>query len=286
MIRVCLLGLGKTGKEIAKVLLEQPDIRLVAAICSSGSEKIGQDLGDVIGCAPTGIVVESVDNLEQVVNRTNPQVAVDFSSPEAAVRNARIFSEAGVKIVMGTTGFSQTAQKKLFVMTKAYQNGVVYAPNITLGVNVLMFLTNLTATMLNSYDFQITELHHKHKKDAPSGTALKIGREVARGMKLAGKHTIDVPINVVRAGGIIGRHEVMIAGEYDHITISHESFSRKAFAVGAIQAVKFIVDKVGYFEMSDVLNLKKTLKDYLDDANVSKEKRIRVWDESVEETAI
>lgn len=266
MIQVCLVGIGKTGKEIAKTLLEQEDMRLVSAICSPGSDKYGKDLGEIIGYGTTGIIIESSDNLEQVILKTKPDVVVDFSSPMAAIKNAKTFSKMKVNIVLGTTGFSKLALKKLFVLTRKYRNGIVFAPNITLGVNVLMLLSNLASNILNGYDFQITEIHHKHKKDSPSGTAVKIAAEIGKGLKASGAENVDchIPITSVRAGGVIGKHEVMIIGEDDKIEISHESFSRKAFAAGVIRAVHFIIGKCGYFEMSDVLNLKKVLGDYIE----------------------
>lgn len=270
MIKVAISGLGKTGKEIAKVLLEQEDIKLVTAICSPDSKKKGRDLGEVIGCRDTGIIVEGADNLEQVIFKRRPDVVVDFSNPEAAIRNAKVFSRMKVDIVVGTTGFSKIALKKFFILANKYKNAIVYAPNITLGVNVLMLITNLAANILSSYDFQVTEIHHKHKKDAPSGTAKKIAVEIERGLTASGTTAADgqIPITAIRAGGVVGKHEVMIIGEDDKIEISHESFSRRAFAVGALKAVRFAKGKVGYFEMNEVLNLKKVLNDYLErDAN-------------------
>lgn len=274
MIRVCLVGLGKTGKEIAKVLLEQDDIKIVSAICSPNSDKYQKDLGEIIGAKATGILIESSDHLEQIIFRTRPDVVVDFSSPESALRNAKVFSKMKVNIVIGTTGFSKLALKKLFVLTRKYHNGIVYAPNITLGVNVLMLLTNLASNILNNYDFQITEIHHKHKKDSPSGTAVKIAAEIQKGLKASGNSDDqDIPITAVRAGGVVGKHEVMIIGEDDKIEISHESFSRKAFALGATRAVRFVKGKTGYFEMNDVLNLEKVLTDYIEKEGSTLSKR-------------
>jgi 4-hydroxy-tetrahydrodipicolinate reductase len=210
--------------------------------------------------------MESSDYLEQVIFRTKPDVVVDFSTPASALKNARIFSRMKVNIVIGTTGFSRIAQKKLFILTRRHHNGIVYAPNITLGVNVLMLLANLASNILNNYDFQITEVHHKHKKDAPSGTALKIAGEIKKGLLSSGLADKDreVPITAVRAGGVVGKHEVMIVGEDDQIQITHESFSRKAFAQGAIRAANFIYGKSGFFEMGDVLNLNRVLGDYME----------------------
>jgi 4-hydroxy-tetrahydrodipicolinate reductase len=265
MIRVGLVGIGKTGKEIARVLLEQEDIMLVAAICSPYSRKKGKDLGEVISCKDTGIIIDSADNLEEIIFKSKPDVIVDFSSPEATMRNARVFSKMRVNIVIATTGFSKLSLKRLFVLTRKYRNGIVYAPNITLGVNVMMLITNIAARLLTNYDFQITEIHHKRKKDAPSGTAFKIAKEIEKGLlssgiKLKGG---EVPIHAVRAGGVVGKHEVLIIGEEDKIEISHESFSRRVFALGALKAVRFLYKKTGFYEMSDVLNLDKILGDYV-----------------------
>ena len=274
MIKVCISGLGRTGKEIAKSILNHKDIHLVSAICSPNSKSLNKDLGQILGIDDTGVIIYGSDNLEQAIFRNKPDVVIDFSNPKSALRNAMIFSKYRVNIVLGTTGFSEYELKKLFVLSKKYKNGIVYAPNITLGVNVLMLLTNLTASLLSNYDFQITEVHHKNKLDSPSGTAKKIAFEIQNGLKNKGItiSNTEIPINSVRAGGVIGRHEVMIVGEEDKIEISHESFSRKAFAQGAIKAAQFIHKKSGYYEMRDVLDLEKVLKTYSDNNDRSKKR--------------
>ena len=269
MIRVCLIGLGKTGSEVAKVLLAQDSIKLVAAICSPGSVKAGRDLGEIIGLRDTGIIVQGADRLEEMVFRTKPDVALDFSRPEATIRNSVILSRMKVNMVIATTGFSGFSLKRLFVLTRKYHNGIVYAPNITLGVNVMMLLTGIASSILNNYDFHVNEEHHNRKKDIPSGTAMKIAGEIEKARDRSGAHDGDgpvrpVPINAVRAGGIVGKHEVLIAGDEDMLEISHQSFSRKAFASGAISAIKFVYKKAGYFEMSDVLNLSSVLANYIE----------------------
>lgn len=266
MIRVCLVGLGKTGSEVAKVLLTQENIKLVAAVCSPGSSKAGKDLGEIAGCRDTGIIVEGADRLEEMVFRAKPDVVVDFSKPEGTIRNAVILSRMKVNMVVATTGFSKFSLKRLYVLTKKYHNGIVYAPNITLGVNVMMLLTHIASSILNNYDFQVNEEHHNKKKDIPSGTALKIAGEIEKALTTSGMEARPgtVPINAVRAGGIVGKHEVVIAGDEDMLEISHQSFSRKAFAAGAIRAVRFVCRKSGYFEMSDVLNLSSILANYIE----------------------
>lgn len=282
-MRVCLVGLGKTGKEIAKVIMEQKNMKLVSVVCSSRSNKLEKSLDDIIGCNNSGVTIDSEDNLEQVIFKTKPDVVVDFSSPQATIRNAKIFSKMKVNIVVGTTGFSSFALKKLLVLTRKHHNAICYAPNITLGVNVLMLLTHLAASILNNYDFQITEVHHKNKKDAPSGTAVKIAKEIKKGLDSTGVSvsTDEIPISAVRAGGVVGKHEVMIVGEDDKIEISHESFSRKAFALGAVKAIEFIYDKAGYYEMNDVLNLQKILEDYLEKEHSKKSRKYKKYSSEV-----
>ena len=274
-MKVCISGLGRTGKEIARTILLQNEIQLVSAICSPSSKSLNKDLGEILGINKTGIMVTGSDNLEEVIFRNKPDVVIDFSNPKSALKNALIFSKYRINIVVGTTGFSDYQLKKLYVICRKFKNGIVYAPNITMGVNVLMLLSNLTASLLSNYDFQITELHHKNKLDSPSGTAKKIAGEIQSGLLNKGvvvSHK-DIPINSVRAGGVIGKHEVMIVGQEDKIEISHESFSRKAFAQGAVSAAKFIHKKSGYYEMKDVLDLEKVLKTYIENNNRWSSKR-------------
>lgn len=276
MIKVCIAGIGRTGREISKEIINDKDLNIVSAICSPNSKSMNKDLGQVIGTDDTGVIINSSEKLEQVIFKNKPDVVIDFSNPKAALKNAVIFSKYRVNIIIGTTGFSSYQMKKIFVLSRKYKNGILYAPNITLGVNVLMLLTNIAASLLNNYDFQITEVHHKNKQDSPSGTARKIACEIHNGLKNVGSPTVtnhQIPINSVRAGGVVGKHEVMIVGEEDKIEISHESFSRKAFAEGAIKAAKFIHKKSGYYEMKDVLDLEKVLKTYMESTNKTKRQK-------------
>ena len=267
MIRVALIGLGKTGQHIANGVLDQNNMEIVAAICSPNSSKKGMDLGTLLGNHRTEVKVSTSDELESIIFKAKPDVVIDFSSPIATMENVKILSKMRINMVIGTTGFTKEDVDKLQNLSHKFNTGIVYAPNITLGVNVVMLLSNIAANILNNYDFQITEIHHKNKKDAPSGTALKLSGEIENGLEAAGIHNKDIPINSVRAGGVVGKHEVLIIGEEDKIEISHESFSRKAFALGAINAVNYIYKKSGYYEMKDILDLKKILYSYIDTLN-------------------
>lgn len=268
MLKVCISGLGRTGKEIAKAILNEKDLQLVSAVCSPDSKSLSKDVGHILGMENTGACVFSSDHLEELIFKNKPDVVIDFSNPRSALKNAMVFSKYKINIVIGTTGFSALDLKRLLVLTRKYKNGIVYAPNITLGVNVMMLLTNLTASLLSSYDFHITEIHHRKKLDSPSGTAKKIANEIKNGIANQGNHiaSAEIPITSIRAGGVVGKHEVMIVGEEDKIEISHESFSRKAFAQGAIKAARYIHKKAGFYEMKDVLNLEKVLTTYMENS--------------------
>lgn len=272
MIKVCLIGVGKTGKEIAKMICERNDMKIVGSMCSPGSMKRHVDLGQIIGSNDIGIKIEGTNKLEEIILKCRPDVIVDFSKPEATLRNVDIISKMKVNMVIGTTGFSELELKKIKKSTYINNTGIVHAPNITLGVNVLMILSKLASILLNNYDFEISEAHFKDKKDSPSGTAIKIAKEIEEGLLYSGKGVSEegIHINSVRAGGIIGKHEVLIAGQDDKITITHESFSRKAFASGAIGAINFINGKIGFYEMNDVLNLSKVIEDlYINKDNIN-----------------
>lgn len=267
MIKVCLLGIGKTGQQIARALLEQDNIKLVGAICSPNSNKIGNDLGAILGTANLGIEIYSSAELEKVIFKLKPDVVIDFSHYETTMKSAEIFAKMKINMVIGTTGFSPDDIEKLQSLPRKYHNGIVFAPNITLGVNVMMLLANIASGILNNYDFQIIETHYKQKKDAPSGTAIKLAKEIEKSLKNIEIETKEIPISSYRVGGVIGRHEILIVGEEDKIEISHESFSRKAFALGALKAVNFIYKKSGYYEMKNVLDLEKVLSSYMNNSD-------------------
>lgn len=269
MTHVCLIGLGRTGMEIARIILEQRDLKLVGAICSEFSAKAGKDIGELLGLPALGAKVYGPGQLKNVIEKLKPDVFVDFSNFKATMKNVKIISESGASLVIGTTGFSKTDLLRMMVLAKKNASGILYAPNITLGVNVMMLLSNIAARILTDYDFEITEAHHKFKKDSPSGTALKIAGEIEKGLEASGAEAGDIPIHAIRAGGIVGRHELMIAGENDKIEIVHESFSRKAFAAGALKGVRFIKGRKGFFEMRDVLDLEKVLASYFDKRRVA-----------------
>lgn len=274
MTKVCLVGVGRTGAEIARVILSTKNLDLVAAFCSPKSEKENKDIGDVIGVKPIQRYVYSCEVFQEVLEELQPDVVVDFSNPKATLEYAKMIGELGINHIIGTTGFTKTQIKRLMVYARKNGNGILYAPNVTLGVNVMMLLSNIAASILNDYDFQITEIHHRYKKDAPSGTAFKIAASVNKGLNYKGdKEEAFIPINAVRAGGVIGRHELMVVGDNDKVEIVHESFSRKAFADGVLRGIYYINGKSGYYEMSDVLDIDSILEAYIDDKKKRRSKK-------------
>ncbi len=254
-MKVMISGLGKAGKELIKTFTQAADIELIGGICREGSDKQGQDVGALCGLERLGALVYSVSQLRQVFKFRKPDVVIDFSSPEMAMELVELCMEHHIDIIIGTTGFSAAQLKRIKDYSSISDIAILYAPNITLGVNVLLVMAQLAAKYLDGYDFNITEIHYKGKKDAPSGTANVISRTMRESMQENGRDE-EIPITSVRAGGYIGRHQIMAVGENDKIEIIHESFSRKAFADGALLAVRSVAGRRGWLEMTDVIGLK------------------------------
>jgi len=262
-MKIALVGLGRTGRIVAEYLLQQKVLTL--ALCRPGSPYADRDLGDVLNSGPVGITVESTDHLERKLFQYKPDVLIDFSSRTFLRENIHILAKVGVNVVTAVTDYEPADMEKFKTIAGKGHIGIVYAPNITYGVNVLMLMAQIAAELLGDYDFTVVEEHHKYKKDRPSGTAKKIVDRIRQGLT----KPQEIPTYAVRAGGIVGRHKVLICGEHDQIEISHESYSRLAFAQGAYKAACFIAGKTGFFEMSDIFEYERMLRqqqaDYLDD---------------------
>lgn len=259
MMRICVAGLGRAGSQVAKYLLSSGLALPVSGVCSPESPKAGRDLGEILGGREIGVPVYPSDRVEACVFNTRPDVVIDFSRPDAALRNAETFFSMNVRVVMGTTGFSKAEEAELYALADRCGGGLIFAPNITRGVNTLMLLAELASRILGGYDVEIVEMHHKNKHDIPSGTAAKLAGKLQEGRA----DEREVPVTSVRAGGIVGLHKVMLVGENDMIEITHQSFSRDAFAEGALFAAEYIQDKTGIYEMRDALNFDEILAEYL-----------------------
>jgi 4-hydroxy-tetrahydrodipicolinate reductase len=264
--RIAVAGAsGRMGHMLIETILASKDGELVGALDMPGSPALGQDASAFLG-QTSGVKVTS--SLEEGL--ANAQVLIDFTRPEGTLTHLAACEKLGVKLVIGTTGFDDASKARISEAAKKIS--IVMAPNMSVGVNVTLKLLEHAAKMLNDdYDIEITEAHHKHKVDAPSGTALKMGEVIAttQGTALAARaiyaregHTGarsrgSIGFSTIRGGDIVGDHTVMFAGTGERIEISHKSSSRMGYATGSLYAVRYLADKpTGLFDMFDVLNLR------------------------------
>jgi len=252
MLNVALCGLGRAGTELVRTIAERNDMEITAAFCRVNSERRGKDIGTLANMRELGIRAHEITDVDAVFGSTRIDAVIDFSNPEASKILLSACKKHGIPAVVCTTGFTdeELFRMKQLVFDKSF--GLVYAPNVTVGINVLIAALKNIAQALPYFDYQITETHHSKKTDIPSGTAKKISQVLNHELQI--DPGSEIPINSVRAGGYVGIHEVMAVGDYERLTISHESFSRRAFANGALHAAKYILHRKGWFEMSDVIS--------------------------------
>ena len=259
-IKVAIAGArGRMGSQVVRGVLENDKMKLVAGFDPTG---VGEEL------AP-GIKISSPAEMENVLKVVKPDVFVDFTNAAAAVENVKIASRNKVKLVVGTTGFSAEQFKELENVIKDNVPAII-SPNFSIGVNVFWKLIAEAARLLQRYQYhvEIIEMHHSHKKDAPSGTALKaaeiISNHFTGGKKkfVYGRHGItgertgdEIGIHAVRAGDIVGDHTVLYAGRGERLEIIHRAHSREAFAQGALKAIEWISGKErsGIYSMDEMM---------------------------------
>lgn len=273
MIEVAVTGAsGRMGSKIIKNILQQDDMQLVAAIEAPNTPFEGRDVGEVIGAGNIGVEIKPANQLHQILNQTKPDVLVDFTVANAAVETIKITAESGVNLVVGTTGFSDAQLTWIKRTIRDNNIKAVIAPNMAVGMNVFFKIIKDLAPILSDYDVEIIEAHHKHKKDAPSGTAVRayeiIAKELGRdpdkagvyGRKgMVGERTKDeIGIHAIRGGDIVGDHTVLFAGEGERLEIVHRAGSRQAFVTGVMKAIRYVLTapegKIS--DMGDVLGLK------------------------------
>jgi len=255
---------GRMGRMLLQAVAADPNTRLTGALDLPGSPAIGQDATAAFGRA-SGVAVTA--DLRQGL--AGADVLIDFTRPEGTLAHLALCEQLGVCAVIGTTGFSP--EQKATLAAHAQHIGIVWAPNMSVGVNVMLRLLDMAARSLgDGYDVEVIEAHHKHKIDAPSGTALALGEAVARarGVDLAAQgvfarhgHTGERPpgaigFATVRGGDIVGEHTVMFAGTGERIEITHKSSSRANYAEGSLRAAHFLAARgPGLYGMADVLGL-------------------------------
>ncbi len=255
---------GRMGRALLEAVSQAPDMRLHAALERAGSPMVGRDAGEFCGAAGVKVGDDPAAALKGC------GALIDFTRPEATIEHLGICRELGVNIVIGTTGF--TPAQKQAIADAGRDIGVVFAPNMSVGVNLSLKLLDIAARVLNEgYDIEIVEAHHRHKVDAPSGTALRMGEVVAAalGRDLAecavyGREGVTgerspstIGFATVRGGDIVGDHTVLFAGIGERVEITHKASSRATFALGALRAARFLAQRgKGCYDMQDVLGLR------------------------------
>jgi 4-hydroxy-tetrahydrodipicolinate reductase len=265
-VRVAIAGSGgRMGRMLLESVAQDGNAVLGAALEVPGSPQVGRDAGDLVG-APRGVLIS--DKPAQAL--AGCDVLIDFTRPEGTLQHLAICRQLKVRMVIGTTGFDDAGKKA--INDAAREIGVVFAPNMSVGVNVTLKLLEMAAQAMGAdHDIEIIEAHHKHKVDAPSGTALKMGEVVAgaMGKKLSDcavyareGHTGErkpgsIGFATIRGGDIVGDHTVMFAGTGERVEITHRSNNREHYAQGALRAAHFLMTRPqGLYDMWDVLGLR------------------------------
>ncbi len=256
---------GRMGRLLAREVYETDGLVLTTGSEHMTSEHVGADVGDLAGVGPLGLSVVS----DPRALFSGVEGVIDFSSPEATVTHARLAAERGAVFVSGTTGLSDS---DIDILKKAAEEArIVHAPNMSAGVNLLLAMVEKVAAGLDeTFDIEIQEMHHRHKADAPSGTALALGAAAAKGRqadlsevacKSREGHTGPRPAGEIgfatlRGGDVAGEHTVMFAGEGERVELGHKATSRRIFTRGAVRALKWAADQPpGLYSMRDVLGL-------------------------------
>ena len=256
---------GRMGRMLIEAIRESGDCRLAGALDIASSPAIGNDAAAFLGHA-SGVAI-SADPRSALADA---RVLIDFTRPEGTLAYLKACRELGVNAVVGTTGFGEG--QKALIADFARDTAIVLAPNMSVGVNVTLKLLEMAAQALaTGYDIEIIEAHHRHKVDAPSGTALKMGEVIARALGrdlkdcgVYARHGVTgerdpraIGFSAIRGGDIVGDHTVLFAGTGERIEITHKAASRATYAQGSLRAVRFLAGKrSGLFDMFDVLGLK------------------------------
>ncbi len=263
---ICIAGAGgRMGRMLIEAIHQAQDCRLAGALDVPDSPGIGLDASGFLGHA-SGVTITS--DIRHALKGCD--VLIDFTRPEGTMAHVALCREMGVKMVIGTTGFSDA--QKAAIDAAAKDIAIMMAPNMSVGVNVTLKLLEMAAkAMSEGYDIEVIEAHHRHKVDAPSGTALKMGEVMATAMGRDLKqcavyarqgHTGErdpssIGFATIRGGDIVGDHTVLFAGTGERIEITHKSSSRSTYAQGGLRAVRFLAGhKIGMFDMFDVLGLR------------------------------
>ena len=255
---------GRMGRMLIEAIAADPEAKLAGALDIAGAACIGTDAAAFSG-QPAGVAIES----DLAKGLAQSEFLIDFTRPEGTLKHLDYCAEHGIRMIIGTTGFDDAG--KAAIATAAKKTAIVFAPNMSVGVNVTMKLLEMAAkSFSHGYDIEIIEAHHRHKVDAPSGTALRMGEVVAQALgrdlsKVAvyGREGVTgerdpstIGFATVRGGDIVGDHTVLFAGTGERIEITHRSASRVTYAHGALRACRFLNDRsLGLYDMQAVLGI-------------------------------
>jgi 4-hydroxy-tetrahydrodipicolinate reductase len=267
MTKVIVAGAaGRMGSRLVALIKDSPALTLAGAIEGKGHHALGQDAGEAAGAGRIGVPI--TNDLTALLTRG--EVVIDFSSPEATLVHLRAVAEQRRAMVIGTTGFNAAELDELKSLAK--QVPCVLSPNMSVGVNLIFkVISEMARTLGDDYDIEVIEAHHRLKKDAPSGTALKIAEVLARSVNrdlnqvgvyarkglIGERKKQEIGIQTIRAGDIVGDHTILFGGMGERIEVTHRASSRDTFARGALRAARWVVTQPpGLYDMMDVLNLK------------------------------
>ena len=267
MTRIAITGAaGRMGRALIEAIQQSDSAELTTALERPGSSVIGVDAGELAGLGIAGITI--TDDIHKAIDDFD--VLIDFTRPDVTEANMVVCKAANKKIVIGTTGFSD--EQKQIIQKFGEDIGIVFAPNMSVGVNLCFKLLDIAAKVMGEYtDIEIIEAHHRHKVDAPSGTALRMGEVVAEALgrdlkdcAVYGRQGISeerdrktIGFETIRAGDIVGEHTVMFADIGERVEITHKASSRMTFANGAVRAANWIMQHDrGVYDMQDILGLR------------------------------
>jgi 4-hydroxy-tetrahydrodipicolinate reductase len=256
---------GRMGNRIIACLAGLPDLRLIAALEAPGHAAIGRDAGDLAGIGKAGVSVGA----DAAAEITRDRVLIEFSVPEASLAHLRLAAHSGARAVIGTTGF--TAAQRAEIGELAKQTAILISPNMSVATNVAFkLLATMAKALGDEYDVEITEIHHRFKKDAPSGTALRMAEVIAEALGrdldqvavygrqgLPGERTRpEIGILSLRSGDVVGEHTVSFGTLGERLELVHRAHNRDTYARGALRAARFIAGRPpGLYSMADVLGL-------------------------------
>lgn len=272
MISIAVTGAcGRMAGQVIRAAVEAGDIEVAVAVDAPNSPQIGKDIGDFLGIGTLGVDVVAPESLDEQLKQKKPKILVDFTTPNASVKNAKIAAENGVYVLVGTTGLSDSQKEEIRKSILSNNVAGMIVSNFSLCVNLFFKLAEQAASALKGYDVEIIEAHHRFKKDAPSGTAMSLAKIIADAKELDlnkkavyGREGLvgargdgEIGIHAIRAGDIAGEHTVLFGTLGERLEIKYQAHSRDAFARGCVATIPWLAQMgSGIYDMWDMMGLK------------------------------